>query len=1259
MVGGRVPRPAWKAVRRAIGFVLVGSVGTVVLLVGSFLLPSLRGVWLGAGLGRALRTLPGELHGHWSWPRLDSFAGRDLVWTAPAADGTTIDTLAVVESAVVRIDLRGLRGHDLLVEQFTATASRLDLPGIQQLLRPLAMMPARTEGVAPVPFLRAGSVPTLPSLRVRGLDVAVDRLLLPDGIVAADMAVTGSASVLAGGTPQLVVRSLSGRAESRIAPLWTVDLASARAAATYDAATRAVTLDSLVGRLPAFVFRADSLQVETGPLDLSVRGSWRDDVGDLAAELHFHARVPVPLQNPLPGMVMREFAGRLGLQCHGTATDLRLDAELDLDPSADLRRGMGRGSALVSLRPQPRLRQLRVDALGLQWRGTTLEASGAWDGATIDGRVTADLQDLEFPALLAPGLLAGVRGRLKATGAVVGPLADPRITATATAAGTIASVWQLPGVARAAAGLPAGIDRAAFSRIDLDLEGGLDGSWSELSADLRVDLGRTPWLDRGLLVGHAKVAPRSRALGHLRVDSLAVALRGTGILASGDLDTAQADLAVTLTMDGTGLLDLLLPDSLRVTDLGLVSRLRISGPWRDLQGEGNLNGHLLTQDFDLSEFQATLVGSPRELQVRARARGGVRLGSVAVDSLAVAWTGRPLSTGGIPAGDFLLHVWAPETTGWLRGSAAGDTVRTATIDTLVFTAAGQEIHAASPFTLRSGPGPRDLSVSTLHLRGDPGSLDLDASLAGEGLMLAAGLDLLLSREWLESLFPSPFWSADEGADLAVSGVADLSNLGTAAGRAPVFQGRAGVRLIPRNQEPEARIDLDFHLAAGDTAGLAGNLTFGIGETRLVSGSLTWPGRIDAASGRWFPAAAGHGRLDLNEQELPLAFINGFLPTDVSLEGNLTVGAGVAVSRAAATAAPATDSAISGVIRTRGLRVNLPNRSRLDLTGNIGVTGRLVDPRLAGESTVTSGLIRLQESQPLLHPASGAAALWTAAREAAADSSGPAGATWRRSDASVPEVSPLFVPDLDLHVLIPGNFKVIGYGLEAELAGDIRIVRGLDGSGRPAPVLRGRLRVVEGTLRAFNRTFTVESGGFDLAGSIPLNPSVDLVLVADIDGTRVRIKVTGSSQQPRIVLESEPEMIQADIMAFLLFGRPLNELDTDQRVSLNGEQSPVQQLSRNLQGLALLFGATGFQNSVSGRIGVDQVQIGSDTAGGSTLVLGKFINPRLLLKYHQSLERSGSYFMTLEYTLSRLFKLISTYGQNEEASGLDLRWQQRY
>jgi len=72
-----------------------------------------------------------------------------------------------------------------------------------------------------------------------------------------------------------------------------------------------------------------------------------------------------------------------------------------------------------------------------------------------------------------------------------------------------------------------------------------------------------------------------------------------------------------------------------------------------------------------------------------------------------------------------------------------------------------------------------------------------------------------------------------------------------------------------------------------------------------------------------------------------------------------------------------------------------------------------------------------------------------------------------------------------------------------------------------------------------------------------------------------------------------------------------------------------------------------------------VEVGSDSDGDSTLMVGKFINPRLMVKYHHSLTKSGTFYVTMEYALSRVFRVISTYGQGEEDSGLELTWRRRY
>ncbi|MBK7046810.1 MAG: translocation/assembly module TamB [bacterium] len=1253
MVGRRGNGTGRRGWRAALRILLWGLMGALVLLLASFLLPFGRNAWLGSRLDTALKAVPGELRGDWTWPRLDLLEGRHVLWTAPGASGADVDTLAIVERVSIRFNLRALRSRQLVIHGLDLDASRLDVPRIRAHFPKASAGDDSLRTAKAIPYLLEGSVPSFPSAEIKDLRVAVGSLVLPGGIAATNLRISASASILDHATPQLVVNSGSAFVASRAATSWQLELASLQAGATYDPRARAVTLDSLIATVPSVALSADTLRIHAGPADVRASGAWADSSGNLAADVRFQAEIPVALQDRIAAIEMPEIAGRLGLQAHGTATTLRLDATLDLDPSPDVRRGHGRGFLLADLQPGPRLREVRVDSLNVQWRQAVIEAAGSWAVDTVDGRFAIDLGDLELAAVLAPALMDGVTGRARLVGIVAGAPRDPRVSGSIVANGDIASVWKLPGMAEAAKRLPPDFPREEFRHITPDLQADFDGTMSALRVDLRLDLGRTPWLDRGLVVGNAVVAPRSRGLGPVHLDTLSVALRGAEIMVTGDLDTLRADLDAVMTMNGTALVDLFAPQALPAADLDVQAEARVAGPWRDLGGEARLTGRIITAEFAAPIVEATVVGSRSAMRATARATGGVRMGSVVLDSVSAIWDGRMPADKGIPAGTYSLALWAPDAAGSLHGVTTGEAHRTTTIDSLVIEAAGQVTRSTAPIIVELGPGPGELSVSGLRLRGGLGTLDLDGRMVNEELSLKAAVDLVLTREWLDAVFPTQFWSKGDGLDVAIEGDVDLSNdaIGEQdANRQPALRGQSTLRLIPRNNDPEAVLALDFHLAHGDTTGLVGALDFGMDGTDLARGSLFWPGAIDRTNGRWLAAGEARGGADIPEQALPLDFINRFLPPEYSLDGN------VMASAAATMAAPVAGTpdtllnlgTLSGSAHTGALRVNLPNRSRMDMTGKLGVEGRLLDPRVTGTVTITDGLFRLPESERVLLPTTGTAALWIATGQAGVDSV--------VASTSAPGI---YVPDMDVHVIIPGNFKVIGNGLELDLAGDLRVGRGTDDYGRHAPVLRGDLLITEGRLNAMNRLFEVERGELTFEGRIPVNPTLDLVLVADIDGTVVRILVTGTAMSPKIELRSEPEMIQADIMAFLVFGRPFNELDTEQAGGLGGERTPAQQLQQNLQGLAMVFGAAGVQDRVAGSIGVDQVQIGSDTAGGSTLVLGKFINPRLLLKYHQSLARSSAYFMTLEYTISRLFKLISTYGQGEEASGVELRWQERY
>jgi translocation and assembly module TamB len=177
--------------------------------------------------------------------------------------------------------------------------------------------------------------------------------------------------------------------------------------------------------------------------------------------------------------------------------------------------------------------------------------------------------------------------------------------------------------------------------------------------------------------------------------------------------------------------------------------------------------------------------------------------------------------------------------------------------------------------------------------------------------------------------------------------------------------------------------------------------------------------------------------------------------------------------------------------------------------------------------------------------------------------------------------------------------------------------------------------------------------------VPANPNLDLMMETQVNAYLLRVNVSGRAEAPVIELTSEPDLAEEDIMAVLLFGQPMNDLDTDQRGRMDEENDPTRELQKNLAGLAMAFGTKGLQDSMNESFGVDMVQMGSDSSGGSTLMVGKFITPDIILKYNQSLEKSGTYFMTLEYSLNRYFMVVSTYGQGEEASGAELKWSRRY
>jgi len=380
-----------------------------------------------------------------------------------------------------------------------------------------------------------------------------------------------------------------------------------------------------------------------------------------------------------------------------------------------------------------------------------------------------------------------------------------------------------------------------------------------------------------------------------------------------------------------------------------------------------------------------------------------------------------------------------------------------------------------------------------------------------------------------------------------------------------------------------------------------------------------------------------GRIDLRveSEEIPLADFDPLLPLNVGLGGLVTVKI--------TASGPPEDLAIDGALTTKGLEVSVAQKARLAARSDIRLSGSSRRSTIKGDVEIASGLIRVPDMPKNLHALEGKALLWrdslaVTGRDTVAAVETAPGRTEKKEERRIE-------PDIDVSIHIPSGFWIRGRGLDVELAGDLH-VKQLGGK----PIVTGELRAVRGNLVLLGRTLDLDRGTVTFYGEDEVNPSLDIMLTTNVEGTKIQILFGGTVQKPQITMTSEPDMSETDIMSVLLFGRAFNDLDDDQA-------SLVRQRSAEM--IASL-GAAKLQKELGGQLGVDVVtvkSVGKDNAS-TALSFGKYLNTRTLLGYAYSLDSESRSFVSLEYFLKGRFVIGSTY-DNEGLGSLGVGWSKDY
>ncbi len=255
----------------------------------------------------------------------------------------------------------------------------------------------------------------------------------------------------------------------------------------------------------------------------------------------------------------------------------------------------------------------------------------------------------------------------------------------------------------------------------------------------------------------------------------------------------------------------------------------------------------------------------------------------------------------------------------------------------------------------------------------------------------------------------------------------------------------------------------------------------------------------------------------------------------------------------------------------------------------------------------------------------------------------AGALRRSSDVrilgEVPS-EPASTVDADVLLVLGDNVRIEGLGFKGRVQGQIRV---LDRPSFASPRAQGELQLVDARYRAYGQDLNIEQGRLLFADSPLTDPGLDIRAVRRVteNDVVVGLHITGRASAPKIALFSQPSLPQSEMLSYLVTGRS----------SKMAGGASTQLMLQLAQGAGLMAAGDLAESSVARDLGLEEM--GFETALGTnelSLVLGKYLTPRLYLRYVQGLG-NGVQSVVLTYDWTRSIQVRGQVGTR--SSGLDV------
>jgi len=209
------------------------------------------------------------------------------------------------------------------------------------------------------------------------------------------------------------------------------------------------------------------------------------------------------------------------------------------------------------------------------------------------------------------------------------------------------------------------------------------------------------------------------------------------------------------------------------------------------------------------------------------------------------------------------------------------------------------------------------------------------------------------------------------------------------------------------------------------------------------------------------------------------------------------------------------------------------------------------------------------------------------------------------------------------------------GLTGQLTGSITVRSGYDAITRAS----GQLSVQKGQYAAYARKLDIQSGRLIFTGGPIDNPGIEIRAIKSYPDVTAGINVRGTLRQPRISFFSTPSLPQSQIVSLILSGGggggSLQMLQSAAPTAQSQQATAASELLT--QGGAILA------QQLGSRIGLPDITLETDLNNETSLVLGKYLSPRLYVSYGVGITQQLN-AIRLRYSLGDHWTIRTEAGQ---------------